>query len=221
MSNYSSRRNPLEVPEKDSAWGKADKSVTQDRSIDLVQSILVTGNVQVVVYVVTDPSMISMKVAGKTAEAVTSVKTYIDGKKLVIESDSVEGDIVNGNIVIGNSTGNIVIGSSTGTSINRGKVVVGVVLPKAPAVNVQGSGKVSLYGHVANLEAKVVGSGGVDASELIAENASLSVTGNGKIKAFIRSEVRASVTGSGSIRVLGNPQRCDRSVFGSGNIKFQ
>jgi hypothetical protein len=41
------------------------------------------------------------------------------------------------------------------------------------------------------------------------------------IEAFIRSEVRARVAGSGDILVRGNPPHRDHSVAGSGKIKFR
>jgi hypothetical protein len=58
----------------------------------------------------------------------------------------------------------------------------------------------------------------VDASELIADRASLSVAGSGDIEAFIRSEVRARLVGSGDILVWGNPPHRDHSVAGSGKM---
>lgn len=71
------------------------------------------------------------------------------------------------------------------------------------------------------MEVEIAGSGDVDASELIADRASLSVAGSGDIEAFIRSEERARVAGSGGILVRGNPPLRDHSVAGSGKIKFR
>lgn len=135
----------------------------------------------------------------------------------------------------------IVNGKPTGVSISQGKVVVGIALPEAPAVKIKGSGDVTLldlrqadlrlqiegsgditaYGQVEHLEVDIAGSGDVDASELVADHASLSVVGSGDIEAFIRSDVRARVTGSGDILVRGNPPRREHSVAGSGKIKFK
>lgn len=187
-------------------------------------------------------------VAGETAEAVASVKTYFNGGKLVIEREGMTISMVAGrNIVFHGSvsgsfvTGGIVNGKPMGASISQGKVVVGVELPEAPAVKIKGSGYVTLldlrqagldleiegsgditaYGQVAHLEVEIAGSGDVDASELIADRASLSVAGFGDIEAFIRSEVRARVAESGDILVRGNPPHRDHSVAGSGKIKFR
>lgn len=49
----------------------------------------------------------------------------------------------------------------------------------------------------------------------------LEIEGSGDIEAFIRSEVRARVAGSGDILVRGNPPHRDHSVAGSGKIKFR
>lgn len=187
-------------------------------------------------------------VAGETAEAVASVKTYFNGGKLVIEREGMTISMVAGrNIVFHGSVsgsfvmGDIVNGKPMGASISQGKVVVSVALPEAPAVKIKGSGYVTLldlrqagldleiegsgditaYGQVAHLEVEIAGSGDVDASELIADRASLSVAGFGDIEAFIRSEVRARVAESGDILVRGNPPHRDHSVAGSGKIKFR
>lgn len=88
-------------------------------------------------------------------------------------------------------------------------------------LEIQGSGDITVSGEVTRLHVQVAGSGDVDASELIAESADLSVAGSGDIEAFVRSDVRARVAGSGDIVVRGNPPRRDDRVAGSGKIKFR
>ncbi|WP_235996297.1 GIN domain-containing protein [Burkholderia aenigmatica] len=129
----------------------------------------------------------------------------------------------------------------TNAAINRGKVVVGVALPEAPVIKIKGSGDMTLldlqqsdleleiegsgdiaaHGHVTNLDVSIAGSGDVDASSLIAERASLSIAGSGDIEAFVRSDVRARVAGSGDIVIRGNPPLRNHQVAGSGKIKFR
>ncbi|UZM16239.1 DUF2807 domain-containing protein [Pseudomonas kielensis] len=71
------------------------------------------------------------------------------------------------------------------------------------------------------LDAEVASSGDVDASELVATSAKLSVAGSGDIDAYVSNSVKARVAGSGDIVIRGNPPIRDHSVAGSGDIKFK
>ncbi|WP_454844527.1 GIN domain-containing protein [Pseudomonas veronii] len=101
-----------------------------------------------------------------------------------------------GNIFVG---GTINVGGRHGgvTMQLKGRCIVGVALPEAPSIRIKGSGDVTLYdlqqavldlgvqgsgditafGRVDLLDAEVAGSGDVDASELVATSAKLSVVG--------------------------------------------
>lgn len=231
--------------QKDSAWEKIESHVKEERSIEPIRKIVVNGAVDVVFRCCDKPMLL---VAGETAEAVASVKTYFKGEKLVIEREAMSISMVAGrNIVFHNSVGgsfvvgNIVNSKPSSTYVNQGKVIVGVALPEAPDVKVKGSGDVTLHdlmqtnlvlsiegsgnitacGQVEQLEVDIAGSGDVGASDLIADRATLSIAGSGDIEAFVRSDVRASVAGSGDIVVRGNPPNRDHRVLGSGKIKFK
>lgn len=238
-------RPPGTSNQRGSGWDRIESYVKEERPLQPIRKVVVKGSVDVVFRRCDKPMLI---VAGETAEAVASVKTCFNGGKLVIEREGMTISMAAGrNIVFHGSVsgslvmGDIVNGKPTGTSISQGKVVVGVALPEAPAVKIKGSGDVTLldlrqaglvldiegsgditaYGQVAHLEVEIAGSGDVDASELIADRASLSVAGSGDIEAFICSEVRARVAGSGDILVRGDPPHRDHSVAGSGKIKFR
>lgn len=105
------------------------------------------------------------------------------------------------------------------------------------SIRIKGSGDVTLYdlqqsvldlgiqglvfGRVELLDAEVAGSGDVDASELVATSAKLSVAGSGDIDAYVSHSAKARVAGSGDIVIRGNPSIRDHSVAGSGDIKFK
>jgi len=81
-------------------------------------------------------------VAGETTEAVASVKTYINGGKLLIEREAMTISFGNSRMSFHGSVGSFVMGDIVngkpmGTSISQGKVVVGVALPEAPAVKIK------------------------------------------------------------------------------------
>jgi hypothetical protein len=237
-------RPPVKSEQKDSSWERIENYVKEERTLQPIRKIVVKGSVDVVFRRADKPMLI---VAGETADAVASVKTYFNGGKLVIEREGVTIEFGSSRMTFHGSVGsfvmdnNIVNCKSIGTSISQGKVIVGIALPEAPAIKIKGSGDVTLldlrqagldleiegsggitaYGQVASLDVQSGGSGDVDASDLVADRASLSVVGSGDIEAFVRSEVRARVAGSGDIVVCGNPSRRDHSVAGSGKIKFR
>ena len=72
-------------------------------------------------------------------------------------------------------------------------------------LRVQGSGDITAFGQVDLLVAEMAGSGDVDASELVAKSAKLSMVGSGDIDAYVSDSVKARVMGSGDIVIRGNP----------------
>lgn len=236
-------RPPVTSNPNDSAWEHIENYVKEKRPLQPIRKMVVKGSIDVVFRRGDKPTLI---VAGETADAVASVKTYFNGGKLVIEREGMTISVSNSRMTFYGSVGSFVMGDIVngkpmGTSISQGKVVVSIVLPEAPAIKIKGSGDVTLldlrqagldleiegsgdisaYGQVTHLDVAIAGSGDVDASELIADHGSLSIAGSGDIEAFIRSEVRARVAGSGDILVRGNPSCRDHSVAGSGKIKFR
>lgn len=134
---------------KDSAWERIENYVKEERPLQPIRKIVVQGSVDVVFRRSDKPMLI---VAGETADAVASVKTDVNGGKLVIERE--------------------------GMTISFG------------------SSRMTLHGSVGSFVM-------------------------GDIEAFVRSEVRARVAGSGDILVRGNPPHRDHGVAGSGKIKFR
>ncbi len=237
-------RSSATTDRKGSAWDRTENYVKEERPLQPIRKIVVKGSVDVVFRRYDKPTLI---VAGENADAVAAVKTYFKGDKLVIEREgiAISGGVAGRMIFHGSVDsfviGDIVNGKPMGMCINQGKVVVGIALPEAPAIKIKGSGDVTLldlqqagleleiegsgditaYGQVAQLDVEIAGSGDVDASELVADRASLSIAGSGDIEAHVRSDVYARVAGSGNIVVRGNPPRRDHGVAGSGKIKFR
>ncbi|CAI9898924.1 DUF2807 domain-containing protein [Pseudomonas aeruginosa] len=245
-----SQTSPLTIQgdsHRDSAWERAANYKKNERPMRSVSKIMVNGAVDVVFFRAAAAHLV---VAGENQDAIDSIKTYFDGNKLVIEQEGVSISCAGGSIHVSGS-GNIVIGgtggrfsvSGRGNSISIGsrRAIVGIALPEAPCIRIKGSGDVTLYdlrqsvldvvvqgsgditafGQVEHLEAEVAGSGDVDASELVAMSAALSVAGSGDIDAYVTQSVKARVAGSGDIVVRGNPPIRDHSVAGSGDIKFK
>lgn len=240
--------NPLmtSMPDRDSPWEQAASYEKEERSMRPVGKIVVKGAVEVVFY---RASTAHLVVAGETQDAIRSIKTRFDGNKLVIEQEGTSISMAGGSIHVSGS-GHIVAGGdiyidgvrqNNSRTIGAGRCIVGVALPEAPGIRIQGSGDVTLYdlqqsllniciqgsgdvtpfGQVKHLIAEVAGSGDVDASELVSATAELSVVGSGDIEAYVQQSVKARVAGSGDIVIRGNPANRDHSVAGSGDIKFK
>lgn len=84
--------------------------------------------------------------------------------------------------------------------------------------SVTGSGDIRLKGKTQEIECEVTGSGDLHASEFKAKEGFANVTGSGDIKLYVDDFIKARVTGSGDIHYLGNPEREDKKVTGSGGI---
>ena len=83
------------------------------------------------------------------------------------------------------------------------------------------SGDVKLKGHTNEIDSKMMGSGDLHASGFKAKEAFATITGSGDISLYVEEFIKARVTGSGDIRYLGNPEREDKKVIGSGDITIR
>lgn len=88
------------------------------------------------------------------------------------------------------------------------------------AVRKSGSGQVRLAGKVDSLQARVSGSGVLDAADLRSASADLSLAGSGRMHiGEIRGDyVRASVAGSGVLQAGGAVRSLNARVAGSGSV---
>lgn len=151
--------------------------------------------------------------------------------------------MVSTTIHVGGRMGGVTVdGNRVGAaSSGQGHCLVGIALPKAPRIRIHGSGDVTLYGldqplldvaiqgsgdvtafgRVQHLAADVIGSGDVDARELVAESATLSIAGSGDIDAQVTRSVGLRIAGSGDIVLRGNPPHCSQSIAGSGRVRFK
>ncbi|UCF67643.1 MAG: DUF2807 domain-containing protein [Acidobacteriota bacterium] len=132
----------------------------------------------------------------------------------------------------------LVISSKESYSSRRG-VTVMITVPKLEAVEIAGSGDVTIEGlagdvfeaevrgsgdivgrgTVSDVEAVIKGSGDIDLSSLIADRARASIFGSGDIDLHATQAVDLSIRGSGDITYRGKPEVVKKSVLGSGDIK--
>lgn len=93
------------------------------------------------------------------------------------------------------------------------------LLVKQLDANLNGSGNLKLEGTSNATNLKLTGSGSLSAKKLTSEKAEIFVAGSGTAKINSSKTLKARVNGSGSIFYIGNPEKVDKKVMGSGNIE--
>lgn len=225
---------PDEAGRKLSAWERTGNYVKESRPLSPIKKIVVKGSINVVFRRSETPTLL---VAGETAEAASSVKTYVEGTKLVIEREGVSISSGNRSVRVAGRVGQIIhgdvnwpinidmrgkgmtISGAPLTAINQGEVVVGIALPEAPAVKLKGSGDVTLVDlRQASLGLEINGSGDIRAYGKV-ERLDAQIAGSGDVDASELTTDHASlaVAGSGDIDAFVRTEVHAR-VAGSGGI---
>lgn len=203
-------------------------------------------------------------VAAETAEAARQVVTRVERGTLYVEplltahrirtasgssviaagpgSIAAAGDvIIRGRHVVGEG---VVMGDGLdlGAAVPRGAVVICVMQPNAPDVELSGSGIVVLdhvaqerlaleisgsgvivaKGRADRLQMEISGSGSLDTLGLETYDVECEISGSGSMEVRATKRLDAEISGSGSITVRGTrPPVCATEVSGSGNIWFE
>jgi hypothetical protein len=145
----------------------------------------------------------------------------LNGGPLVVEAQGSGSVLLTGRVasldVVQNGSGSIdatTLQSSGGnlTLTGSGRIVAGRMQGERLTANLNGSGQLRVTGAVRHLAARSNGSGHLDLADLVSEQADLSSTGSGGMTANVRQSLVAQNSGSGGIRVYGNPSQ--RTVSG-------
>lgn len=86
------------------------------------------------------------------------------------------------------------------------------------SVAIFGSGRADLQGSTERLDVHIPGSGSVDADDLDAVDAVVTINGSGSVVVKVAQSLDAMVTGSGTIRYFGSPD-LQSTITGSGSIR--
>jgi hypothetical protein len=115
----------------------------------------------------------------------------------------------------------LVISNAPGSFTTKSPMVVEITVPKLEALTLSGSGNIVVDGvESERLEVTLPGSGTLTASGTVAQlDVTLSGSGLAQFTALAASDVRALVSGSGSIFVTAT-KSLDASVSGSGAIVY-
>ncbi|GAC1522389.1 MAG: hypothetical protein NVS3B11_22470 [Collimonas sp.] len=88
-------------------------------------------------------------------------------------------------------------------------------------ISMTGSGDAVIKGQARLLNARLTGSGNLDASGLKTSLASIHASGSSNAKVTVTQEIKGQLSGSGDLRIYGNPAKRQLSKSGSGNIYWQ
>lgn len=88
-------------------------------------------------------------------------------------------------------------------------------------IDIAGAGMFRLSGIAEQLNVNVSGAGSVKAKRLTAKAAHLVVSGAGSIRAHVTETVDATISGTGQLKVSGNPHNVNRLVSGPGKFKLK
>lgn len=86
-------------------------------------------------------------------------------------------------------------------------------------IDLVGSGDVRASGKAKRLDVTVCGSGDVDAEDLTAEIAEVSVNGSGNVSVCAADQCQVRISGSGDVTVYGGPKQLSSEVRGSGKVR--
>jgi Putative auto-transporter adhesin, head GIN domain len=143
--------------------------------------------------------------------------------------DRVTTQVQSGELVIANTPGSFTTRSPMSVEVEvptlnaltltgNGNVVVSGIEAKSLVVSLPGNGTLTGSGTARRLDVTVSGSGTVQFTRLVANDARAVVTGSGSIFITATKTLDASVSGSGAILYTGNPQDVTKSVSGTGAI---
>jgi Putative auto-transporter adhesin, head GIN domain len=143
--------------------------------------------------------------------------------------DRVTTKVQSGKLVVANTPGSFSTKSPMSVEVEvptlnaltltgNGNVVVSSIEAESLMVSLPGNGTLTGSGTAKRLDVTVSGSGTVQFTRLVANDARAVVSGSGSIFITATKTLDASVSGSGAILYTGNPQNVTKSVTGTGAI---
>ena len=207
---------PAPVPAGGSGSGSAADPVptggsgaaTNERQLAAFDGVELVGSIDVAVTV---GGAQRVQIDG-TADLVPLVTTELKGHTLVV---STKPEFHGGNVVVRIAMPAIVMARLGGS----GNVHLEGVQADALALDLSGSGNLDARGTAHHLTVTVTGSGQLGAKALTADDADVRATGSGNIEVAATKSLAATLTGSGSIRYVGNPPKVTKQLTGSGSIE--
>ena len=104
------------------------------------------------------------------------------------------------------------------TSVSGSGKIDGTIECENFSARISGSGKIVVAGNSKKADIGISGSGKFDGNDFVISNATVHISGSGKIDVHVTDNLNAHVSGSGGINYRGEP-KIDSKVSGSGRIR--
>jgi hypothetical protein len=100
-----------------------------------------------------------------------------------------------------------------------GDVDLSLTVTESANFGVSGSGKIMASGSAGDVRATISGSGKVLASDMETARCEVRISGSGDVEINVKNELDANITGSGTVRYKGNPNKVNSHSSGSGSVR--
>ena len=134
--------------------------------------------------------------------------------------------------------GGVLVIDQTGSFDTVAPMIVEITIPAVDEIRLSGSGAIAVDGHdlrtlsvalpgtgairaagtVAMLDVDVAGTGEADLGELVAQNATVAMSGTGAVLVHVTGTLTAKVSGTGSVVYTGDPDQVYREITGTGAV---
>lgn len=85
-------------------------------------------------------------------------------------------------------------------------------------VELPGTGAIRVAGTVTTLDVDIAGTGEADLDQLVAQDATVALSGAGAVFVHVTGTLEVDVSGTGSVVYTGEPDRVDREITGAGSV---
>lgn len=86
------------------------------------------------------------------------------------------------------------------------------------SLDCSGASKIKLTGSATSLKMDLSGASEIHAYELATENADVEISGAGNARIHVSKQLRAEVSGAGSVKYRGSPMQVDQHTSGAGSV---
>jgi hypothetical protein len=100
-----------------------------------------------------------------------------------------------------------------------GKVVADFNSADRVQMGISGSGKIYAKGNAKEVRANISGSGEVLAADLVVDRCEIRISGSGDVEVNVKSDLDATISGSGTVTYRGNPNHVNSHSSGSGKVR--
>jgi hypothetical protein len=100
-----------------------------------------------------------------------------------------------------------------------GEVELTINITETADFGVSGSGKINASGSAQSVKTSISGSGKVLAADLETDRCQVRISGSGDVEINVKSELDATISGSGSVSYRGNPKKVNSNSSGSGKVR--